>query len=280
MGWVRVTVKMATMRLARAMPPGLPNTPTTPSAVPFDAPHNADTNVDSAVAADTNQSIAGEAFPGLPNQIVISLIFRSDNLAAIDLEQLRVVSRRLCVAVDATGRHIEQLNSHQAVACGCVGTLIHLKSRGRLTHTRLLCKYAARGGQLETLKWAHANGCAWNGMTCMYAARGGYLEVLQWARANGCPWNKAMCAAAAINGHLELLQWAHANGCPWPVGTCAAAVEGRHLEILKWAHANGCPWDAETCAEAAYVRMRMCEDAAISGDRLEVAKWVMQNRDT
>jgi hypothetical protein len=28
------------------------------------------------------------------------------------------------------------------------------------------------------------------------------------------------------------------------------------------------------------VRMRMCEDAAISGDRLEVAKWVMQNRDT
>ena len=26
--------------------------------------------------------------------------------------------------------------------------------------------------------------------TCSSAAKGGHLEVLQWARANGCPWDE------------------------------------------------------------------------------------------
>jgi hypothetical protein len=32
---------------------------------------------------------------------------------------------------------------------------------------------------------------------CSTAARGGHLEVLQWARANGCPWDEDLFRAAA-----------------------------------------------------------------------------------
>ena len=54
---------------------------------------------------------------------------------------------------------------------------------------------------------------------CSLAAKGGQLEVLQWARANGCPWDEETCAFATIGGHLEVLQWLHANGCPWDTDT-------------------------------------------------------------
>jgi hypothetical protein len=63
-----------------------------------------------------------------------------------------------------------------------------------------------------------------------YAARGGHLEVLQWARANGCEWDEYTCSDAARGGHLEVLQWARANGCEWDEGTCACAADGGRLE--------------------------------------------------
>ena len=50
----------------------------------------------------------------------------------------------------------------------------------------------------------------------MAAAKGGHLEVLKWARANGCPWgNEKTCTFAAKGGHLAVLKWARENGCPW-----------------------------------------------------------------
>ena len=36
---------------------------------------------------------------------------------------------------------------------------------------------AALNGHLECLKYAHENGCRWNGLTCAEAARNGHLEV-------------------------------------------------------------------------------------------------------
>ena len=74
-----------------------------------------------------------------------------------------------------------------------------------------------------------------------YAALGGHLEVLQWAHANGCPWKEETCQTAAQGGHLEMLQWAHANGCPWDERTCAEATSNGHFELLSWAQANGAP---------------------------------------
>lgn len=81
------------------------------------------------------------------------------------------------------------------------------------------------------LRYARANGCAWNVLTCAYAAAAGHLDVLQWAREEGCPWNEATCAFAAAGGHLEILQWARARGCPWGEETCASAARGGRLEV-------------------------------------------------
>ena len=49
---------------------------------------------------------------------------------------------------------------------------------------------------------------------CAAAARGGYLEILQWARANGCDWDHSVIAQARTD---EIRQWARENGCPLPL---------------------------------------------------------------
>ena len=74
-----------------------------------------------------------------------------------------------------------------------------------------------------------------NGQTCMAAAKGGHLEVLQWARANGCRWNKTTCAGAAQGGRLEVLHWARANGCPWNFFEClSGATANDKVDVLAW----------------------------------------------
>ncbi len=50
-----------------------------------------------------------------------------------------------------------------------------------------VCKYAAKNGHLECLKYAHLNGCSWNEDTCLEAAKNGHLECLKYAHENHCP---------------------------------------------------------------------------------------------
>jgi len=45
-------------------------------------------------------------------------------------------------------------------------------------------------GQLEELKLLRADGWPWDAETCAAAARGGHLEVLRWALANGYLWDE------------------------------------------------------------------------------------------
>ena len=75
-------------------------------------------------------------------------------------------------------------------------------------------EWAARCGQMESLKFAHENGCPWHVRVCRYAAGAGHLECLKFARENGCPWDATTCATAAFWGHLDCLKYAHENGCP------------------------------------------------------------------
>ena len=218
---------------------------------------------------------AGEAIPGLLNDIVVTHVLRSEHFDdPADLARLPAVSRVMRDAVAATGLRFEELGEIGAVELGCVSALKRLQRQGRLSRRERLCEaaarvghlkklkvlradgwpwdsqtcaYAARYGHLEVLQWARAKGCPWDERTCSRAARGGHLQVLQWARANGCRWGELTCWGAAKGGHLEVLQWARANGCPWEGGACALAAEGGHLEVLQWALANGCPWGADTC---------------------------------
>ena len=236
---------------------------------------------------------AGEAIPGLLNDIVVTHVLRSEHFGdPAYLARLRVVSPAMRGAVRATGIRLKEVDEDDAVWLGCLSAVQRLQRRGLLSHQELLCEAAARGGHLEelealrgngtpwdyktcmvaaygghleVLQWARTNGCPWGGTTCYWAAVGGHLEVLQWARANGCPWHQDTCGGAAMEGHLEVLQWARANGAPWDERTCASATMDGRLEVLQWLRANGCPWDEETCVNAAW------------GGHLDVLQWAHAN---
>ena len=48
-----------------------------------------------------------------------------------------------------------------------------------------VCTSAARAGSIACLRYAHQNGCTWDG-TCIAAAENGMLECLMFAHENGC----------------------------------------------------------------------------------------------
>ena len=187
---------------------------------------------------------AGEAFPRLPNHLVVTHILRSEHFDDdADLARLPAVSRAMRAAVAETGLRFKELDEERAMELGCLSAVQRLQRQGRLSRQELLCQAAARSGQLTELKALRADGCPWDRDTCSAAALGGHLQVLQWPRANGCPWDAKTCASAAEGGHLKVLLWARANGCPWDKGTCEWAAHGGHLELLQWGRANGCPCD-------------------------------------
>ena len=121
------------------------------------------------VANAANTAFAGEAIPGLLNDIVVTHILGSDVLAdPVDLARVRAVSRAMHGAVAATGRTIEQLDPDEAARRGCLSTLMHLHRKGRLSpiEKERLCTTAAKSGNLEILRWAREIGCPWDEQTC------------------------------------------------------------------------------------------------------------------
>ena len=136
---------------------------------------------------DERDANAGEAIPGLLNDIVITHVLRSEYFDdPADLARLPAVSRAMRDAVTATGLRFEELGENDAVELGCLCAVQRLDRVGRLSRRERLCEAAARGGHLEMLQWARANGCPWDMMTYGYALQYGHREVASWAHANDC----------------------------------------------------------------------------------------------
>ena len=150
---------------------------------------------------------AGEAIPGLLNDIVVTHVLRRENFDdPADLARLPAVSRVMRDAVAATGLTFAELGEDEAVMLGCLSALQRRQRRGLLSRRELLCQAAATGGLLEELMELRENDTPWDRDMCYGAALGGHLEVLQWLRANDCPWDKDTCSHSAGDGHLEVLQ--------------------------------------------------------------------------
>jgi hypothetical protein len=209
---------------------------------------------------DANAANAGEAFPRLPNHLVVTHILRSEYFDDdADLARLPAVSRAMRDLVAETGLRFEELDEKRAVELGCVSAVQRMQRQGRLSRQELLCQAAARSGQLAELKVLRADGWPWDQYTCSAAALGGHLEVLQWARANGCPWNIRTCHAAAEGGHLKVLLWARKNGCPCDETELHIAALNGQVAMVRaliklgadvnkatdngWTPKNGCPCD-------------------------------------
>jgi len=187
---------------------------TTPSALSSNVTIGMETRARKKKRLDATAANAGEAIPGLLNDIVVTHVLRTEHFDdPADLARLPAVSRAMRDAVSATGLRFEELAEHVVVNLGCLNAVQRLQRGGRLSRRERLCQAAARSGQLEELKALRADGWPWDEWTCSLAALGGHLEMLQWLRANGCPWDKYTCAWAAQGGHLEVLQWARTNGC-------------------------------------------------------------------
>jgi len=121
-----------------------------------------------------------------------------------------------------------------------------------------VCSIAAKNGDLDFLKYAHAKGAEFD-LTCDEAARGGHLECLKYAHENGADCDIRTCCVAAFHGHLDCLKYILVNvasdilysyfkfdddGC-----VCIAAAKGGHLECLEFADTNGSQITWECCFE-------------------------------
>ena len=78
-----------------------------------------------AHATDTYDSSTQEAFPGLPQEVVVTHFLRSDTDPTV-LARLRAVNRAMRDAVDAVdmkGLLVEELSAEEAAQCGYLDTL-------------------------------------------------------------------------------------------------------------------------------------------------------------
>ena len=90
---------------------------------------------------------AGEAIPGLLNDIVVTHVLRSEHFDdPADLARLPAVSRAMRDEVAETGRTNQELGAKRAADLGCLRALERLQRRGQLPRREYLCQAAAASG--------------------------------------------------------------------------------------------------------------------------------------
>ena len=95
---------------------------------------------------------AGDAIPGLLNDIVVTHVLRSEHFDdPADLARLPAVSRAMRDEVAGTGVRFKELGEYRAVKLGCLSALQRLQRGGRLSCRERLCEAAASVGHLEEL---------------------------------------------------------------------------------------------------------------------------------
>jgi hypothetical protein len=193
--------------------------------------------------------------------------------SAEDRESIKLTCASLCNLLKVNNRHLINkylISNHHYTSLSrfLFGTKIRSVRLGEFT-----CNNAAQLGNLEILKYAHAEGFPLSPGVLYGAIEGGYLDcvkyilensqlprqyeinnaaehghldVLKYLHENGYVWDENACVYAAANGNLECLKYLHENGCPWEETTCNYAVSHGNLECLKYAHENGCPCTSTT----------------------------------
>ena len=83
---------------------------------------------------DANAANAGDAIPGLLNDIVVTHILRSENFDdPADLARLPAVSHAMRDSVAARGLQFKELLEHRYMELGCLSALQRLQRGGRLS---------------------------------------------------------------------------------------------------------------------------------------------------
>eukprot|EP00966_Prymnesium_polylepis_P029774 691404-Prymnesium_polylepis.1 len=135
---------------------------------------------------------------------------------------------------------------------------------------------AARGGHLELLQWAHANGCEIDReVVCYQAAMGGHLELLQWAHATeGKIDTAACCVAAAKRGHRAVFEWLLAMRVDLMGDVCSSLAKHGDLEGLRQARLKDALWHVHQHWGSS--QLSVLEEAA-AGHHWQLLLWALQN---
>ena len=157
---------------------------------------------------------------------------------------------------------------------GCVGN-------------RTAMQFAARGGQLDCMKFLHSIGCPWfEDVTLEFAVAphygllqkqtgfwtddfsilpptNGCINCVRYALENGCPIHENACRRAAKYGLLDCLQLLHLYKAPWNENITTAAATAGHLDCLVYLVEQKCP-----------VSYRAADGAAKNG-HLDCVKFLM-----
>eukprot|EP01032_Pedospumella_encystans_P010291 gene10291-biopygen8505 len=112
--------------------------------------------------------------------------------------------------------------------------------------------HIAANGNLEMLKVAAANGCAFDKTATSYAAQNGHAESLRYLLYE---YKCALCEHALIDacfhGHVACVKLLREFGVKWGRSASVAAANGGNLSVLQFLHENGCPWDEQVSTIAA-----------------------------
>ncbi|GFH48917.1 hypothetical protein CTEN210_05393 [Chaetoceros tenuissimus] len=131
---------------------------------------------------------------------------------------------------------------------------------------------AAKGGQLELVKWFRRLNISWHFETLMNAVHSGNKELIEYLLFHGdfCNIELGICRAVVVNVDkkiaLESLMYMHQLGIPWDETTCSSAAANGIIDALIYARNNGCTWDGRTLADA------------VQNNHVDVVKYCLENR--
>lgn len=132
----------------------------------------------------------------------------------------------------------------------------------------LVTKSAAKGGNVEVLKFLLSLDCPMAEDVFIIAAENGHLELLKWAKLNSSLWpDTKMFPAAAKSIREDLHQWLLQLQCPFMENeSFPIAYELMNFKFIKFALANGSIfWNDD-------LKYQLRRTASLIGD-LEVFKW-------
>ena len=148
------------------------------------------------IANTAGTANAGEASPGLLNDIVVTHVLRSEHFDdPADLARLRVLSRGMRDAVAETGLRLEKMEENEARNLGCLSVFRRLQRQGHLSPQASLFESAPWTGNLDELKALRADGWPWDWTTYWEGAGWEDLEVLLWQWGSGWIWEPPCCSA-------------------------------------------------------------------------------------
>lgn len=102
-----------------------------------------------------------------------------------------------------------------------------------------VASYAAKGNQLETLKWI-TNEVDIDSSAMTHAAKKGHIDIIEFLIVEKkCKIRKDVCYHAAANGHFNVVKYLHSVNPNALSGVCVGAAKSGNVNILNFAYENG-----------------------------------------